>query len=309
MTNIHFFKFCRKVGMAGSLLVLSTSAWAQQDDPHAAHGTRGAESPSATSERNPVDMEHGQMRMQGGPAPEDARDPHAYSDGYTLTEGPYALPGPHQLKLADEHPFWAVLGDRFEYDTDGETTTFDLQGWYGTTYDRLVIKLEGEVAEGSLEESETELLWGHALNAYFDTQLGVRFDQYDEGEDRQWLAFGIQGLAPYRFALDLTAYVGEDGRSALSFEAEYELLLTQRLILQPRAELTFYGQDDADNRLGSGLSDAALGLRLRYEFSRQFAPYIGVEWTEKFGDTADWARASDEAVRDTRYVVGVSFWF
>src|SRR5690606_23038375 len=232
-------------------------------------------------------MDHGDMQMQGGSAPADARDPHAYSDGYTLTEGPYAQPGPRQLKLADEHAFWSVLGDRLEYHEDSESTVYDIQAWYGTTYNRFVIKAEGDIADGTLEESSTELLWGHALNAYFDTQLGVRLDQYDEGKNRQWLAIGMQGLAPYWFELDVTAYVGDDGRTALSAEAEYELLLTQRLILQPRAELNLYGKDDLDNRLGSGLSDLALGLRLRYEFSRQFSPYIGVEWTDTYGDTAD----------------------
>jgi copper resistance protein B len=254
-------------------------------------------------------MDHDEMQMQGGSAPADARDPHAYSDGYTLTEGPYAQPGPRQLKLADEHAFWSILGDRLEYQEDSDSTVYDVQAWYGTTYDRFVIKAEGDIADGTLEESSTDLLWGHALNAYFDTQLGVRLDQYNEGKDRQWLAFGVQGLAPYWFELDVTAYVGDDGRTALSAEAEYELLLTQRLILQPRAELTLYGKDDAENGLGSGLSDLAVGLRLRYEFSRQFAPYIGVEWTDTYGDTADYRRAAGEDTSDTQFVAGLRFWF
>ena len=254
-------------------------------------------------------MDHGDMQMQGGSAPADARDPHAYSDGYTLTEGPYAQPGPRQLKLADEHAFWSVLGDRLEYNEGSDSTVYDLQGWYGTTYDRFVIKAEGDIADGALEESSTDLLWGHALNAYFDTQLGVRLDQYNEGKDRQWLAFGVQGLAPYWFELDVTAYVGDDGRTALSAEAEYELLLTQKLILQPRAELNLYGKEDAENGLGSGLSDLAVGLRLRYEFSRQFAPYIGVEWTDTYGDTADYRRAAGDDTSDTQFVAGLRFWF
>ena len=254
-------------------------------------------------------MDHGDMQMQGGSAPADARDPHAYSDGYTLTEGPYAQPGPRQLKLADEHAFWSVLGDRLEYQEDSDSTVYDIQAWYGTTYNRFVIKAEGDIADGTLEESSTELLWGHALNAYFDTQFGVRLDQYDEGKDRQWLAIGMQGLAPYWFELDVTAYVGDDGRTALSAEAEYGLLLTQRLILQPRAELNLYGKDDLDNRLGSGLSDLAVGLRLRYEFSRQFAPYIGVEWTDTYGDTADYRRAAGEDTSGTQFVAGLRFWF
>lgn len=254
-------------------------------------------------------MDHGDMQMQGGNAPTDARDPHAYSDGYTLTEGPYAQPGPRQLKLADEHAFWSVLGDRLEYREDSESTVYDVQTWYGTTYDRFVIKAEGDIAGGTLKESSTELLWGHALNAYFDIQLGGRLNQYDEGKNRQWLAFGVQGLAPYWFELDVTGYLGDNGRTALSAEAEYELLLTQRLILQPRAELSVYGKEDPDNGLGQGLSDIALGLRLRYEFSRQFAPYIGVEWTSTYGDTADYRRATGEDTSGTQLVAGLRFWF
>ncbi|RTE66248.1 copper resistance protein B [Amphritea opalescens] len=250
-----------------------------------------------------------EAKAQGGEAPANARDPHAYSDGYTLEKGPYALAGPRQLKLADEHKFWAIQGDRIEYNDESESGVFDLLGWYGTTYDRLTIKLEGDIANGRLEESQTDILWSHAYNAYFDTQLGIRLDQYDEGIDRQWLAVGLQGLAPYWFELDMTAYLGESGRTALSLEAEYELLLSQQWILQPRAEMSFYGQDDIENGLGSGLTDTALGLRLRYEITRQFAPYIGVEWTSKFGETADIARAADNSVRDARYVVGVKFWF
>jgi copper resistance protein B len=254
-------------------------------------------------------MDHSEMQMQGGSAPADARDPHTYSDGYTLTEGPYAQPGQRQLKLADEHAFWSVLGDRLEYQEDSESTVYDVQAWYGTTYDRFVIKAEGDIADGTLEESSTDLLWGHAFNAFFDTQLGVRLDQFNDGKDRQWLAFGVQGLAPYWFEVDVTAYVSDDGRTALSAEAEYELLLTQRLILQPRAELNLYGKGDAENGLGSGLSDLAVGLRLRYEFSRQFAPYIGVEWTDTYGDTADYRRAAGQDTSGTQFVAGLRFWF
>jgi len=255
------------------------------------------------------EMQMDGMQMQGGDAPADARDPHAYSNGYTLTEGPYALPGVSRLRLADEHKFWAFMGDRIEYDTENDTGIFDVQGWYGTTYDRFVVKSEGELADSRLEESQTDLLWGHAVTGYFDRQLGIRLDQYDEGENREWLAFGFRGLAPYWFELDMTAYLGKSGRTAFALEAEYDFLFSQRLILQPRAEITAYGKDDRENGLGSGLSDVSLGLRLRYEFTRQFAPYIGVEWTGKFGATADFAEAENNPARDTVYVLGVRVWF
>lgn len=321
MKTLNHYGFFTGTALVGALSLVTLPAWAQSADPHSGHGPAPTASQEAahqvmdrpSSERAQATesggMNPGDMGMQGGKAPPDARDPHAYSDGYTLTDGPYALFSQRQLKLADEHRFQAVLVDRLEYDADSENGVFDIQGWYGTTFNRLAVKLEGDVADGRLEESQTDVLWSRALNAYFDTQLGIRLDQYDEGANRQWLAFGLQGLAPYWFELDMTAYLGESGRTALALEAEYEFLLTQRLILQPRAELTLYGKDDVDNGLGSGVSESALGLRLRYEFSRQFAPYIGIEWTNKFGDTADFARAANTPVRDTLYVVGLRLWF
>ena len=249
------------------------------------------------------------MQPQGGDAPKDARDPHAYSNGYTLTAGPYAQSGPRQLKLADEHTFWAVLGDRFEYNPDNETTVFDVQAWYGTTFNRLVIKAEGDIADSSLEEMQTDVLYSQAFSAYFDAQLGVRLDRSEAGTDRQWLAASVQGLAPYWFEVDASLYLGEDARTALAMQAEYELLFTQRLVLNSSAELTAYGKEDFDNGIGSGLSSGKLGMRLRYEVSRQFAPYVGVEWARGFGDTADIIRSAGGSVAETEYVTGLRFWF
>ena len=255
-------------------------------------------------------MDHGEMKMQGGSAPADARDPHAYSGGFTLGSGTYALPASQRLRLADEHNFGALLVDRLEqsYTRDGNSTVYDTQAWFGRDYNRLVIKAEGEVAKGKLKEARTELLWGHAIATFWDTQLGVRYDS-GEGPDRGWLAFGVQGLAPYWFEVDAAAYVGNDGRTALRLGAEYELLLTQKLILQPRIEANLYGKSDAARGIGAGLSEAQAGLRLRYEFTRQIAPYIGIERVGTFGQTADLARAAGEKSGETRGVAGVRFWF
>ena len=223
-------------------------------------------------------MDHGDLQMQGGRAPADARDPNAYSDGYTLDTGKYALPGPERLRLADEHSFGTVLFDRLErvYGGDGNATSYDARAWFGRDYNRLVLKAEGNYANSKLEEARSEVLWGHAIASYWDTQIGVRFDS-GKGPNRTWAAFGVQGLAPYWFELDLTGYVGDEGRTAWRLSAEYELLLTQRLVLQPRVEIDAYGKDDTARGTGSGLSDAVAGLRLRYEVSRQFAPYVGVD--------------------------------
>ncbi|MBU3018235.1 copper resistance protein B [Paraglaciecola agarilytica] len=254
-------------------------------------------------------MEEQDMQPQGGDAPKNARDPHAYSEGTTLTEGPYALTGVDRLTLADEHRFYAVLGDRLEYNEFNDSGVFDLQAWYGTTFDRLVIKTEGDISDGKLEENQTDILWSHAISAYWNTQVGVRADYFEAGQNRQWLAFGLQGLAPYWFELDMTTYLGEQGNTAFALEAEYELLLTQKLIIQPRAELTFFGKDDQENALGSGLSSSAVGVRVRYEFTRQFAPYIGVEWTNLYGNTADFAQLDGQSASNTEFVAGIKFWF
>lgn len=274
-------------------------------DPHAGHAASASGATAAPA------MDHSNMQMQGGSAPPDARDPHGYSDGLKLGSGDYAVPGVSRLQLADEHPFASLRAEtlerRFAHKGD-DSTAYDLQAWYGTTYNKAVVKAEGEFAKGELEESRTEFLWGHAVAPYWDMQLGLRVDN-GEGPSRQWLAFGIQGLVPYWFELETTGYVGNDGRSALRIEGSYELLLTQRLILEPRAELHFYGKDDPERRIGKGLAEASAGLRLRYEISRQFAPYIGVERASSYGHTADYLRAEGDHTQQTRWVAGVRLWF
>jgi len=245
----------------------------------------------------------GVERVQGGSPPPDARDPHAYSGGYDFRPTP-------RLRLADEHSLGALWVDRFEMvrSSDNTSVAYDLQGWYGRDYDRAVIKAEGDYDNGKLESSNTELLWSHAVSGYWDAQLGARYES-GTGPNRGWLAVGMQGLAPYWFELDITAYVGDSGRTAVGLEAVYELLFTQKLILQPRLEAMAYGKSDDARGLGSGLSDMALGLRLRYEIRREFAPYVGVEWAGTFGGTADNVRSEGQDSNETRVVAGVRFWF
>lgn len=246
-------------------------------------------------------MDHG--AMQGGSAPPGARDPHAYSGGYVF--------GPdRELKMADEHIFHSILASRLEaaHSRDRTAGQYDLTASIGRDYDRAVLKAEGDIDDGRLQEARTELLWGHAVAAYWNTQLGVRHDG-GAGPGRVWLAFGVQGLAPYWFEVEATAYAADEGRSALRLEVEYELLFTQKLILQPRIEANFYGERDTERGLGAGLSDLTAGVRLRYEIRREFAPYLGIEWAGKFGATADYAQAAGEASRETRIVAGLRFWY
>jgi copper resistance protein B len=245
----------------------------------------------------------GEASLPDASQPPAVRDPHAYGDGDDF--GPIPRP-----RFADEQRFASLLMDRLEWVHTSRHTTaaYDLQTWYGRDYDRAVLKAEGDVDGGSLQEARTELLWGHAVASFWDTQIGAR---YDSGVDpgRGWLACGVQGLAPYWFEVDAAAYLSDAGHSALRLSADYELLLTQKLILKPRLEANFYGKDDVARALGQGLSDLAAGIRLRYEIRREFAPYVGIEWMGKYGGTADFARAAGDAAEETRWVAGVRFWF
>jgi copper resistance protein B len=293
------------------------TGWSQETDhsnhtkvppaPRNADITQGVDHASMDHGNGAPDLSSHSLKESDSGA---SRDPHAYSGGYTLESGPYVLPGPRRLRLADEHSFGSLLAERLErVDTDdGNATAYDMQAWFGRDFNRLVVKAEGDYAKGRLQDGRTEALWSHAISSYWDTQIGVRYDN-GIGPDRGWLAFGIQGLAPYWFDVEATGYVGESGRTALRLSALYDMLLTQRLILQPRAELNIYGKNDEDREIGSGLSDAEFGIRLRYEISRQFAPYIGVEWAGKFGETADIARAANEDRNETRLVLGFRAWF
>ncbi|MGB0132727.1 copper resistance protein B, partial [Dokdonella sp.] len=184
----------------------------------------------------------------------------------------------------------------------------NMQAWYGSDLNKLWFKLEGERSDGKMESVRSELLWDKAISAYWGLQTGIRHD-FEDGPDLNWAAFGVQGLAPYWFEVQATAYLGESGRTALRLEVEYEILLTQRLILQPDLEINFYGKDDPARDIGSGLSDVEFGLRLRYEITRKFAPYVGVVWSKKYGQTATYAQAANEDVQDTQLVAGVRLWF
>ena len=241
--------------------------------------------------------------MQGESPPSCARDPNMYSGGLPVTDH-------RSMKHADQQALFAVRVDRVEAAQADQQTrgAYDLKLRYGRDYDRVVLKAEGHADDGRLEEARTELLWSHAVAAFWDTQLGVRYD-HGENPGRGWMAFGMQGLAPYWFEVDATAYVGNEGRSALRLEAEYELRMTQRVILQPRVEVNGYGKRDTERGMGAGLSDLTAGLRLRYEIRREFAPYIGVEWAGKFGSTADYAEAAGLDTRETRLVAGLRFWY
>jgi len=182
------------------------------------------------------------------------------------------------------------------------------QGWVGTDYDKLWIKSEGTLSNGALNDGQDQFVYSRAITTYFDLQGGLRSD-LDSRPTRNWAALGIQGLAPYFFDLELTGFVSGEGHLAAKLDASYDLLLTQRLILQPQIELNVYSKSDPARLVGAGFSDIDTGLRLRYEFSRKFAPYIGVVYEGKFGQTANFARQAGENTGDFRFAFGVRIWF
>lgn len=202
-----------------------------------------------------------------------------------------------------------VLFDQLEGQTgSGErAVNWDTRGWVGTDRRRLWIRAEGEGRSGRVAEAQAHVLYGRRLFRWWDVVAGVRQD-VRPGPAQTWAAVGVQGLAPYWFDVEATAYVGASGRTAMRLETEYDLLLTNRLILQPLVEVELFGKADPARRIGAGLSTADAGLRLRYEFRRELAPYLGITWRRAFFGTADHALAAGEATRDVRLAVGLRLW-
>lgn len=200
-----------------------------------------------------------------------------------------------------------LLVERLEHwdGRDGNGQAWEVTGWLGTDLDRLWLRSEGERAAGRTEAADLELLYGRSVSPWWDVLVGVR-QQLRPRYSRSWAAFGIQGLAPYKFETSATLYVGSGGQVMANAEVEYEVLLSNRLILQPLLEASLAARNEPQRGIGRGLNKIETGLRLRYEFSRRFAPYIGVSHERLYGDAADFA---DHSRRDTRWVAGVRMWF
>ncbi len=203
-----------------------------------------------------------------------------------------------------------LLFDRLEgWDNDhGSGQAWEATAWYGGDIDRLWLHSEGERSGGRTEAADLEALYGHAVSPWWDLLVGVKQD-VAPGDARTSAAFGVQGMAPYKFEVAATLYVGEGGSASTRLEGEYDVLLTNRWILQPRLEAEAAFADDRAHGVGSGLSTVEAGLRLRYEISRRFAPYLGVVHERAFGATADYRHDAGEAARKTRIVAGVRVWF
>jgi copper resistance protein B len=318
--SLHRFALPLIASLAAS--TLHAQAARDMHDMHA--DPRNASSTDAgadgASSQEDVERQHRHPEVQEHAA--HARQPASDDDGRPPS-GHVAPPPPQHgmesmtaaemvevMGMDDRARFGHVAFDRFEYVDagDGHALAWSARASYGGDIDRFAVRSEGERANGSFEHADAELLWSHAIAPFWDSQVGVRRN-FGDGPGRNWAAFGVHGLAPYWFEVGATAYLGEQGRTALRAEIEYELLLTQRLVLQPRLELNAYGRRDPAARIGAGLADAEVGLRLRYEIRREVAPYIGVERRQRFGASADYARADGNDPGDTQWVVGVRFWF
>jgi copper resistance protein B len=207
--------------------------------------------------------------------------------------------------------FWSFDQlEAWDADEDGTGMLWEAKGWVGTDLNRLWLRSEGERVGGSTESAYAEVLYGRAIAPWWDAVAGVRQHfGFGGGPSRTFAAFGLIGLAPYKFEVEATAYVGDSGQFGLGAEAEYEMLFTNRLIGQWLVEGAAWSKDDPAIGIGSGLSTVEAGFRLRYEFHRQFAPYVGVVWERAYGGTADLRRAASGDVDDTRIVAGVRIWF
>lgn len=276
---------------AFTLLLVGSSAMAASDMQGMDHSTMSG-------------MDDGMMQPA---APSESRTPIP-----PLTDADraavYTSPGGHQVHDSAINSYF--LADKLEWqDADvGSALAWDLSGWIGGDIDRLWLRTEGERSNGKTEDAEIQALWGHAISPWWDVVSGVRQD-FKPGAPQTWAAFGLQGMALYNFEAEATAFIGESGQSAIRFEGDYDILLTNRLILQPTAELNVYGKNDPQRGIGSGLSNSEAGLRLRYEIRREFAPYIGVTWNRTYGNTADYAREEGEDRSEARLVIGVRMWF
>ena len=324
------------MAVTGALL-FAGPGWAQTMDhsmhgmDHSGHGME--QEPEAQPEHQPQDHQDHRDHQDH----QDHQDDRADSQGATSPSGTDAAPGsapppPVSHDRAADRYFGAeamaaaeaammaghgaaaryskVAFDLAEYQfQDGKDGyRWEAEAWFGDL-DRLVIKSKGEGVFGEgLDHGEAQVLYAKALDPWWNLQAGVRQD-LAPGPVRTHATLGVEGRAPYQFEVQAALFLSHRAELTARVEGSYDQRITQRLILQPRAELDLSAQDIADYHLGSGLTSAELGLRLRYEIRREFAPYLGVSWTRAIGETADMARAGGEPVSSTSFVVGLKSWF
>jgi copper resistance protein B len=290
----------RIISIAGLMLATSSLAFAQVD-PHAGH-QQSTQTPPAKPSSVPT-HDHSTSRDAKQELP-------PFVPRLTDQDRQAAFPDVQGHTVHDNAVNYFVLFDQMEWQAgEGKNgLNLDTKGWIGRDRDRLWFRAEGEGEDGSVHEAQTHLMYGRQFSRWWDVVAGIRQD-LRPGPAQTWAAVGVQGLAPYWFEVEATAYVGSSGRTHARFEVEYELLLTNRLILQPLVEAEIFGKPDPERGIGAGLSTTDVGLRIRYEVRRELAPYIGVTWSRKWGETAEFAEAAGEDSAGARFVTGLRLWF
>ncbi len=317
----------RRTALLVGAAIVASPAFAQ--DAHAGHDM------SQMQAMEPMEgMDHSAHQQQAAPdaAPADHSAHAGHGAGPAAANDVGTAPPP---PVPTDHPadaFWnparmaaardalsqegrfignALIADRMEYRAvkgrDGYA--WQAMGWIGGDIDRLSFETEGEGAFGeSVESAEVRAAWRHAVNPWWNLELGARQD-FNPGPDRTYAVVGIEGLAPYWFEIGAHAFVSNKGDVHFRLEAEHDMRLTQRLILQPSIEIDAAAQDVPELGIGAGFEKIELGARLRYEFVREFAPYVGVHWERKLGETARLTRAGGESPSSVSAVVGIRAWF
>lgn len=303
--------------LALAMMLAATGASAQEHEGHAmpapeAQATCAPDHAAmghCTAEPAPAEPEARGTALPAGNAPPPPAPRANYADRIW---GADAM-APVREALRKEHggaSFSQIMIDIAEVQVrqGREGFRWEGEGWFGSDFNRLVIKTEGEGGFGeTIEQAEVQALYSRAIGPYFNLQAGVRQDV--EPDARTYAAFGVEGLAPYWFEVEAHGFLSDKGDLLARIAASYDQRITQRLILQPRAEINLAAQDVPASGLGSGLTDAELDLRLRYEIVREFAPYVGLSYSAKLGDTADFARAAGEDPTSLSVVLGVRAWF
>jgi copper resistance protein B len=260
-------------------------------DPHAGHDTPAAADAIPQGNAPPAPADHAADAIYDPAVMERARAAMAKESGGMT--------------------FSKLMLDRLEYRAGkgADGYAWEGEGWIGGDIERFAFKSEGEgEIGGPLESAEIQALYNRAIGPWFNVETGIRHD-FRPGPQRTYAVAGIEGLAPYWFEVGAQAFFSDKGDVHLRLEGSYDQRITQRLILQPAAEVNIAAQDVPELSIGSGFSDIELGLRLRYEFAREFAPYIGIEWERQLGDSARFARAAGHGVETTSFVAGLRFWF
>lgn len=310
--------------MARTLLVLAMAsavageARAQDHAGHEGHAAHRTHATHATQESHPAleVRETGAAHQAHAPVVHETHGAHAPGSPLTpvppLTDADRAAAFPElqaHMQHAREFNTYLLFNRLEAWDADhGSGQAWEVDGWAGSDIHRLWLRSEGKRAAGRTDAAHVELLYGRAISPWWDVVAGLRHD-FAPGGSQDRAAIGVQGLAPWMVEVAVTGYVGASGRTMLGVEVERELLLTNRLILQPVLEASFHGRDDPARGVGSGLSTVEAGLRLRYEASRRFAPYVGLVHERAFGDTAALRRTSGTSARDTHIVIGAKIWF